>query len=202
MHDPMVVVFDLHAPVPMPTWTPKGSPRWGVRRRRFTGPAADGGGSPIDPWWRPRAWQLSLRGKRIGWWHVATVWHVEPGGADSGRVCKGMGSSELTAHNVAWAWRHRSHLKVNVEPWLRLYRWRTLRCAGCGLPFRWKGDARFGYQSSDDVYHDPCMSLRHVRGQLDDLTAYVRFEADDNARWRVEYRLKGLDEAVRPKAAT
>ena len=32
-------------------------------------------------------------------------------------------------------------------------------------------------------------------GQLDDITRYVRGKADSNARWRVEYRLKGLDEA-------
>jgi len=42
------------------------------------------------------------------------------------------------------------------------------------------------------------MSLRHVRSQLDDITAYVRAEADSDARWRVEYRLKNLDEAARP----
>ena len=65
MHDPMVVVFDVHAPVPVPSWSFKDAPRWGVRRRRFTGPPEDGGGRPIDPWWRPRAWQVFILGKRI-----------------------------------------------------------------------------------------------------------------------------------------
>jgi hypothetical protein len=55
-------------------------------------------------------------------------------------------------------------------------------------------DSRHGYMSSDDVYHDKCMTLRHVRGQLDDLTKFVQFEADDNAKFRVEYRLKHLDD--------
>lgn len=36
------------------------------------------------------------------------------------------------------------------------------------------------------------MSLRHVRGQLDDLTAYVRCTADVDTRWRAEYRLDGI----------
>lgn len=45
------------------------------------------------------------------------------------------------------------------------------------------------------MWHGLCMSLRHVRGQLDDVTGYLRGTADADARWRVEYRLKGLDEA-------
>jgi len=44
-----------------------------------------------------------------------------------------------------------------------------------------------------------CMSLRHVRSQLEDLTGYVHGTADDNARWRAEYRLKGLDAAAQPE---
>ena len=73
-------------------------------------------------------------------------------------------------------------------------RWIVDRCEGCGKRFRWKDD-RHSYQSTDKVWHDVCMSLRQVRSQLDDLTAYVRLEADDNARWRVEHRLKQLDGA-------
>jgi hypothetical protein len=80
-------------------------------------------------------------------------------------------------------------------PW-RLYRrvrgWLVDRCAGCGRRFLW-ADVRHSYPSSDRVWHEVCMSLRQVRGQLDDLTAYVRCTADSTTRWRAEHRLAELD---------
>lgn len=127
------------------------------------------------------------------WPPVVTVWHNEPRGHDSGTICKGMGSSGLSPHNLLWAVRHVSHLSAQVQPYLRVKRWLFDRCPECKRRFFWK-DGRFGYMSSDAVYHDQCMSLRHVRSQLDDLTAYVRATADDNARWRVEYRLRHIDD--------
>lgn len=118
------------------------------------------------------------------------IWHREPDGRDSGEVC-GHAPNRGPAR-LAWAVRHIRHHRYRWWPWLHVHRWITHRCAGCGRRFRWR-EARHGYQSSDQVWHDPCMSLRHVRGQLDDITGYVRGEADSNARWRVEYRLKNLD---------
>jgi hypothetical protein len=120
------------------------------------------------------------------------VWHDEPNGADSGTVCKGHRSSDLTWPNVRWAWTHRSHLHYRWWPYLRVNRWLTDHCVECGRRFFWK-DERHGYMSGDRPYHRQCMSLRHVRSERDDLTGYVRGTADWNARWRVEYRLK-LDE--------
>jgi hypothetical protein len=132
---------------------------------------------------RPRGWPT---------WLTLDVWHDEPGGQDSGVVCKGLRSSDLSWRNVRWAWQHRAHLSYRFWPYLTVKRWLTDRCGECGRRFFWK-DARFGYMNGKDSYHDQCMSLRHARGQLDDLTRYVLAEADETTRWRVEYRLKNLE---------
>lgn len=193
MHDPDVQVFEIHIPVPVKKWASR-APN-GLRRRRYTGGGPEHVGKPMYPTWRPAGWEVVIHGSRIGWWNVLEVWHTEPGGADSGKVCKGMGGSQLTWRNVKWAWRHRRHIRVWSPPVRRVKAWRTLRCAGCGLRFRWKNDARFspGW-GAREVYHDPCMSLRTVRGQLDDAYAVMTFTADDDAKWRVEYVLKRRDE--------
>lgn len=121
-------------------------------------------------------------------WIRLDVWHDEPGGADAFTVC-----GHPTRARLLWTLRHARHLRLRWWPYLNVRRWIKDRCAGCGRRFLWR-DARHSYQSTDKVWHDPCMSLRHVRGQLDDVTGYLRGTADSNARWRVEYRLKGLDE--------
>lgn len=118
------------------------------------------------------------------------VWHDEPDGHDAFQVC---GRPPCRpASRLAWAFRHRQHLHYRWWPYLHVRRWIVDRCAGCGHRFRWR-EARYSYESTDKVWHRACMSLREVRSQLDDITAYVRAEADSNARWRVEYRLKHLD---------
>jgi len=136
---------------------------------------------------------LFAAGRSLRWLHFATVWHVEPKGHDSGTVCKGMGGSDFTWQNLRWAWKHRTHLQINVEPYLRIKRWLTCRCAECGYRFFWK-QARCGYMSGDEVYHERCMSLRHARGQLNDAASALDFTADQTARWRVERWLAQREE--------
>lgn len=118
------------------------------------------------------------------------IWHDEPGGADTFEVCGRPPQSGFA--RLAWVARHARHLHYRWWPWLNVHRWITHRCGECGRRFFWR-DARHGYPSSDAVYHETCMSLRHVRGQLADITSYLRGIADSNARWRVESRLKNLD---------
>jgi hypothetical protein len=117
------------------------------------------------------------------------VWHDEPGGHDSGTIC-GRIPMPVGAR-IWWAFRHVRHLHYRFWPYLRIKRWITHRCEGCGRRFFWK-DARHSYQGTDKVWHDVCMSLRHVRTQLDDLTAHVRGTADWNTNWRAKYRLESL----------
>jgi len=128
------------------------------------------------------------------------VWHDEPEGRDSGTVCKGMGSSDLTLHNVRWAWQHRRHLHYRFWPYLHVKRWIVDRCDECGRRFLWR-DARFGEWGGNRVWHDQCSSLNHVRRQLDDLTRYVQATADETTRFRVEYRLKHLDAQIERELA-
>lgn len=118
------------------------------------------------------------------------VWHVEPDGHDSGEVCGHWKNTRRA--EIAFALRHWRHLQLRWWPYRKVRRWLRDRCAECGRRFFWKGDARHGYMGSDEVYHDTCMSLRHVRGQLGDLTGHVLGTADWNANRRAEYRLKGI----------
>ncbi|HKT04766.1 MAG TPA: hypothetical protein VJT31_35070 [Rugosimonospora sp.] len=116
--------------------------------------------------------------------------HQEPADRAPGRGC---GPRPRTrAARLAWAARHAWHLRLHWRPAGTLRRWITDRCADCGQRFHW-AETRHSYESSDQVWHEPCMTLRHVRSQLDDLTAYVQFTDDRNARWRAERRLQHLD---------
>jgi hypothetical protein len=126
------------------------------------------------------------------------VWHVEPGDHDAFEVC---GHPPRGLARAAWTVRHARHLHYRWWPYLNVKQWVVDRCDHCGQRFRWR-EARHSYQSTDRVWHDPCMSLRHVRSQLDDITGYLRGTADSNARWRVEYRLKNLDQAEAASTAT
>jgi hypothetical protein len=120
------------------------------------------------------------------------IWHREPRGRDSGTIC---GHPPHGPRLVAWTLRHTRHLRLRWWPSFRIRRWIVDRCDHCGQRFRWR-EARHSYMSTDRVWHDTCMSLRHVRGQLDDLTGYVLGTADSNARWRAGYRLDQLREAT------
>lgn len=191
MHDPMVVVFDTHLPIPVRKWKAKGETVWAFERRRRTNP--ENLGQPVYPWFRPAGYDVRAFGWRIGLADLATIWHNEPQDRDSGTVCKGMRGSNLTLHNVRWAWRHRDHITISVRPYNRVRSWLYVRCAECGHRFLWK-QARIGYMGGDSVYHDKCMSLRHTRGQLDDAAKALTFTANDTERWRVERWLAWREE--------
>lgn len=126
------------------------------------------------------------------------IWHDEPRGHDAFEVC-GRPPKNLPAR-LLWAVRHARHLRPRFWPYLHVKRWIVDRCDHCGQRFRWR-EARYSYQSTDRVWHDPCMSLRHVRGQLDDLTGFVLGTADSNARWRANYRLENLEKAAKETTA-
>lgn len=166
MHSPEVVIFSVNRP-----W-PKISRRHGTSRHTQIG---------LRQFWY-------IGNREFYFPPIVTVWHNEPGGADSGTVCDGMGGSKLTWHNAQWAATHWRHLEIHVEPVRSLRRWMTDRCPECGQRFR-RHEARFGYGWSEEreVYHDKCMSLRHTRTQIDDLHAYIDGHADSNQKFRVEY---------------
>lgn len=68
MHDPDVVAFQVRRPWP--------------RRERT------GGAKPDQPRWKLGGAFWTVAGVGIYWPGMITVWHREPGGRDSGEVCK------------------------------------------------------------------------------------------------------------------
>lgn len=169
MHSPEVMVFSINRPFP------KTYKRYGKARNTVVG--------------FRQFWYIGSR--EFYFPSVITVWHNEPNGMDSGTVCRGMGGTELTWHNIQWAISHRKHLEIHIEPIRSLNRWINDRCSECGNRFR-RNEARFGYGWSDtrEVFHNKCMSLRNSRAQIEDLHAYVDGQADSNQKFRVEYAQK------------
>lgn len=176
MHDPLVVAWQVHVPIPrrwsiLPSST---APRTGIVRRRFVNP--EHAGQPIERWWLPRGWEVYVRGRRYVMREWVTVWHVEPGGRDSGEVCK---------HYVRWqdadgwhstmrsAWRwHVHHWRVRF-PGLHMLRRRLLtRCAWCGGRDRkgdpvncsqqWDGPNGRWWRGEPDLFHSDCTSVSHA----------------------------------------
>lgn len=105
MHDPMCVAFTIPRP-------------WPKRQKRTFGPAR----------WRLKGKFWNIAGRGIYWPSLVTVWHVEPGGRDSGTVCK------YRDH-----WKHPHHWRIQVHPLQNLRRWALTRCEWCGGRSR-KGD--------------------------------------------------------------
>jgi hypothetical protein len=176
MHDPYVAVFDLMVPIPRTRWKRiEGKPRWALERRRYSCNAWENPlcGEAVYPWWRPAAWRLALAGREIGWTDVATVWHTEPDGADSGETCKGMGGSEFSAHNVRWAWKHRAHLEVHWRHYRQVHRWLFLRCDACGLPFRGRYRARIGKWGGGGSMHRHCADIEYLEHEADLYARYI-----------------------------
>lgn len=129
MHDPMVVAFEVRRPWPKPV-------RWGTEGARFS--LARRRRPDSRPWWNPRAWYFRpvVAGRRLYFPAMLVIWHVEPGGADSGQVCKHF--RRVQDHAGHWhtlydrRWRlHVHHWRLQVPPLQRLRRWLLTRCAWC-----------------------------------------------------------------------
>jgi hypothetical protein len=126
------------------------------------------------------------------------VWHNEPRGHDAFEVC-GHPPVRGSLARLPWPARHGRHLSFRWWPYLHVKKWLVDRCDHCGHRFRWR-ETRHSYQSTDRVWHGPCMSLRSVRGQLADLTGFVLGTADEPTRWRANHRLENLERAAKATA--
>jgi hypothetical protein len=151
MHDPEVVAFTLLRPWPQRQSRPFGKSRW-----RFHG----------------HFWNIA--GIGLYWPSLITVWHVEPGGRDSGEVCKH--HRRWRDENDEWqsvpirSWRwHVHHWRIQVHPLQHLRRWALTRCEWCHGRSR-KGDvANFSHQWDPDkgrwwrgergLYHKDCSDI-------------------------------------------
>lgn len=195
----MVVAHEIPTLIPRrEKWRENKTGRsWGFDVSRRTNP--EDRGKRTYRWWRPCGYTLRLAGRAYKLGTAVTIWHIEPDGRDALTVCRGPWKDGKP--DTRWKWHIRHwHLQVHV---LQAWRARLFdRCAECGR----KGRPNFSHQwdnprigwrkwhSRPGLYHYECSSLLFVRGQLNDLTKYVQGEADQTTRWRVEYRLKNLDE--------
>ncbi|MGJ3223777.1 hypothetical protein ACQEUV_33135 [Micromonospora aurantiaca (nom. illeg.)] len=155
MHDPLVVAFEIRRPWPERSRlydAKPGAPRWRIRLHHTCGSwcgsdrAKHEASNPF-PWWRPASYPpfWTLAGRGWYWPSLITIWHVEPGGHDSGEVCRhyervqqpdGTWTSRMLR---GWRW-HVHHWRIQVRPVQHLRRRLLTRCAWCGGRSR-KGDA-------------------------------------------------------------
>lgn len=113
------------------------------------------------------------------WWPpLVTVWHREPGGHDSGEVCKPY-RRVFDEADRAWklkprnGWRlHFWHWRIQVHPAQQLRHWLLTRCAWCGgrhrkrdpvnISHSWDGPRGRWWQGEPGVFHDDCSAVQHA----------------------------------------
>lgn len=187
MHDPSHLVATIKVPWPHGMRWP-GHHATGVTRRRYTGGSL--AGKPMARPWKPSAWDVRALGRKWSWSTAIDVWHTNPSGLDTGDS-RGCGYCPRDLSRFGWAWRHRTHMHINVIPVRRVVRWLRDRCAICGRRFLWR-DARYGMGwDSPEVAHEACHSREHLRRQRDEAWDYIVAPGamSETARWRVEYQV-------------
>ena len=147
MHDPDVVAFEIPRPWPRRSRhhdAKPGGPRWSMRYSHTCGAHCAGrpahkAGTAAFPWWRPSSYSKfwCVAGRGLYWPSLITVWHREPGGRDSGEVCKhwtrwqDADGKWHAKRRDRWRW-HVHHWRVQVHPLQGLRRWALTRCEWCG----------------------------------------------------------------------
>jgi len=189
MHDPDVVAFKIRRPWPRRERTydsvrpgrAKVGPRWRFKLHHDCGTCSEEkrakhAGKRIFPWWRPSSWSpfWTLAGRGFYWPSVITVWHREPGGRDSGEVCKHYRKERLADGTyravITHGWRlHVHHWKIQVHPLQNLRRWLLTRCEWCGGRSRkgdrvshamaWDGPRGRWWRGEPGLYHGDCASV-------------------------------------------
>lgn len=163
MHDPLTVAFEIRRPWP--------------QRARYRD------AKPVPEGKRPKPrWSLSLpffTFAGYGWYFpgLITVWHREPGGRDSGTVCRHHhrerninGEWRFVFHH---AWRfHVHHWKIQVHPLQHLRRWLLTRCEWCGgrsrkgdyvnVSHQWGGERGPWWRGDRGLFHRDCSSVEHA----------------------------------------
>jgi hypothetical protein len=219
MHDPLVVAFEIPAPIPRHVRyrDPRDGTRWSIERRRRTN--AENLGEPIYRWWRPEGWRVVAAGRALGLCRFVTVWHVEPGGRDMGEVCKHWVDGK---HKTAWKW-HVWHWHLQIVPLQLLHRRLFERCHLCGRGFparygpishQWDSPKPTHFWTIDShAYHHECSALVMTRQTIEqdealikELISAVRVASDESEPevidrlcghtgslpFHIRYRLQGL----------
>jgi hypothetical protein len=153
MHDPLTVAFDIRRPWPRPSSGGNRSKQWSLR----------------SPFWR-------IAGRTYYWPSIITVWHVEPGGQDSGEVCRHYRRVETpTGHKTVWmrGWRwHVHHWRIQVHPLQNLRRALLTRCAWChgrstksdrvNISHQWDGPRGNWWRGEPGLFHSDCSMVEHA----------------------------------------
>lgn len=157
MHDPLVVAFEIRRPWPRRSKSYDAKPgksRWKVR----------------GPFW-------TLAGRGFYWPAMVTVWHREPGGKDSGEVCKHYVRTQSAdgtwSTRILHGWRwHVRHWRIQVGPLQTLRRWALTRCAWCGgrsrdgdranISHQWNGQRAPWWRGERGLFHQDCSSIERA----------------------------------------
>lgn len=128
--------------------------------------------------WPERSRPRTLNGTPLpASWHwpaLITVWHREPGGHDSGTVCKH--HTRYQDETGAWQWwfhhgwrLHIHHWKIQAHPLQHLRRRLLTRCCWCGGRSRkhdvvnvrrgWDGPRVRWWQGERGLYHHDCSAI-------------------------------------------
>lgn len=158
MRDSHVVAFEIPRPWP--------------RHQRLSSLRKRSGGR-----WSFRGSFWTVAGLHLYWPPLITIWHVEPGGRDSGEVCKHYrrertagGTWETT---ILRGWRfHVQHWRVQVHPLQALRHWALTRCAWCHGPSRkgnpvnvshqWDAPTGRWWRGEPGLYHRHCSSVANA----------------------------------------
>lgn len=142
MHNPESIAFEIRRP--WPTRSEFGSARPGQPRWKFRS------GRSLSPFW-------TIAGRGIYWPDLITVWHIEPGGRDSGEVCK-----------THWKW-HVLHWRVRIGTVQRFRRWALTRCEWCGGKSRkgdrvnfshsWDAETSRWWRGERGLFHEDCSGV-------------------------------------------
>lgn len=189
MHDPDFLAFELRVPVPL-------RDRWASTRAREHGPqpivvrgtGPQNRGQRVYPWWQLQGYRPRIGSTVFRFPVLIEAWHHEPGGADSGTVCRGR------REGLRWLISHRSHLSWRFVPYRRV---RTMleRCHDCRRRFWRRARFGLGWDSPTTVCNE-CHRIRHLRGLVSDLAKYVRRENTATEGWRVERAWLGSPDAA------
>jgi hypothetical protein len=140
--------------------------------------------------------------RAIGWRYfpaLITVWHREPGGRDSGEVCRHYrrwqdddGKWQTT---LLRAWRfHVHHWHLQVHPLQRLRRWALTRCAWCGgrqrkqdpvnVSHQWDGPRGRWWQGEPGLFHQDCSMVDRAHAKC---LCVVPVFGPDGGGWPRDY---------------
>jgi hypothetical protein len=159
MHDPMTVAFEIRRPWPRrEQWHDSVHPK-----RTKTLPRWDVG---LSPFW-------TVAGRGIYWPGMITIWHVEPGGHDSGEVCKHYRREQVGDEwktTILRGWRlHAHHWRIQVSPLQALRRRLLTRCEWCrggsskadpaNISHQWNGERGPWWRGERGLFHHDCSSI-------------------------------------------